>query len=116
MTNKNLDYILEKHADAKAYMLESLQITLAYLARKLIKRKKKEAEEKKKAALKAKKKAAKKKELERMRKIHEDRKAKKRLVRGVIKEALDLFFTKEEQRRDEIVAKATKKGAKKSSV
>ena len=68
MTNKNLDYILEKHADAKAYMLECMQVKLAYLGRKLIKRKKKEAEERRKAEIKAKKRAAKQKELEKLRK------------------------------------------------
>lgn len=96
ITNKNLDYIIEKHADAKAFLLESLQIKLAYLGRKLIKRKKKEAAEKKKMALKAKKKALKLKELEKLRKIHEDRKAKKRQVRKVLKEAVDLFYDKED--------------------
>ena len=38
MTRKNLDYIITRYADAKEFMLECLQVKLAYLARKMIKR------------------------------------------------------------------------------
>ena len=45
MTKKNLDYIINRYADAKAFMLECLQVKLAYLTRKLIKRRKVEADQ-----------------------------------------------------------------------
>ena len=38
MTKKNLDFIIFRYADAKQFCLESLQIRLAYFARKLIKK------------------------------------------------------------------------------
>ena len=38
MTKKNLDFIIYRYADAKQFCLESLQIRLAYFARKLIKK------------------------------------------------------------------------------
>ena len=44
MTKKNLDYIITRYADSKAFMLECLQVKLAYLTRKMIKRKKIEKE------------------------------------------------------------------------
>ena len=78
MTRKNLDFIITRYADAKEYMRECMQVQLAYLARKMIKRKKIEAELKRKRDLAEKKRIAKEKEEERLRKIHEERKQKKR--------------------------------------
>jgi len=71
MTRKNLDYIINRYADAKEFMLESLQIRLAYLTRKLIKKRAIEAELRRKAAIAEKKRIAEEKERERLRKIHE---------------------------------------------
>ena len=92
MTNKNMDYILTKHADAKIYMRECLQISLAYLVRKMIKRKKIAAEIKRLADIAEKKRIAKEKEEERLRKLHEDRKQKKRQVKLMIKESAQIFL------------------------
>jgi len=58
MTNKNLDYILTKHADSKVYMQVCLQIQIAYLVRKMITRKKKLAEIKRQADIAEKKRIA----------------------------------------------------------
>ena len=111
MTRKNLDYIITRYADAKEFMLECLQVKLAYLARKMIKRIKVQAEIKRKADLAEKKRIAKEKELERLRIIHEERKQKKRQVRLMLRETIEIAYNQEDERREEIVVKEKKKYA-----
>lgn len=74
MTKKNLDFIITRYADSKEFMRECLQVQLAYLVRKMIKRKAIEKEARRKAALKEKKRIAREKELAKLKKIHEERK------------------------------------------
>ena len=106
MTRKNLDYIITKYADAKEYMRECMQIKLAYLTRRMIKRKAIERERKHKAAIAEKKRLARLKEIEKAKKLHEERKQKKRDVRAMLKEAVELLYAKEEKRRAEVFKKA----------
>ena len=84
MTRKNLDYIILKFADSKAFMLESLQVSLAYHVRKMIKRKKLEAIERKKNRLREKKRIEREKEAARQLKIHLKRKVKKKDVKAMV--------------------------------
>ena len=71
MTKKNLDFIIYKYADAKEFMRECLQVKMAYLVRRMIKRKAIAKEKKRKADLAEKKRLARLKEIERARKKHE---------------------------------------------
>ena len=112
MTKKNLDYIIDRYADAKAFMLECLQVKLAYLTRKLIKRRKIEAEQRRLAAIAEKKRIAAEKEAARLRKIHEGRKMKKKEVKMMMAEAVELCFIKEDKRREDAYLKEKKKLAK----
>ena len=84
---------------------------MAYLTRKLIKRRAIEAEERRKAEIAEKKRIAREKELERLRKIHEERKEKKRQVRTMLTETVDLCFEKEDKRREDAYAKIKKAAA-----
>ena len=111
MTKKNLDYIIHRYADAKEFMRECLQVQLAYLVRKRIKRKAIEAELKRKADLAEKKRIAREKELERLRKIHEERKEKKRKVRAMLAETVAVCFKKEDKRREDVLNKQRKQQA-----
>ena len=51
ITNQNLDYIITRYADAKEFMRECLQVQLAYLTRKMIKRKRYEEEQRRLAEI-----------------------------------------------------------------
>ena len=96
ITKKNLDFIITRYADAKEYIRECLQVQLAYLTRRMIKRKKIEAERLRKEKEAEKKRIAKEKERERLRKLHEERKQKKREVRSMMKETALIAFDMEE--------------------
>ena len=111
MTKKNLDYIITKYADSKEFMRECLQVQVAYLFRKRQKRKAIEAEIARKAAIAEKKRIAAEKERLRLLKIHEERKNKKRQVRAMLLETVQLFFKKEDKRREDITAKERKKAS-----
>ena len=111
MTKKNLDFIITRYADAKEWMRECLQVQLAYLTRKMIKRKKIEAELEKKRKKAEAKRIKEEKERERLRKIHEERKGKKRQVRQMLQETVHLCWKKDDKRRDDQVAKEKKKQA-----
>ena len=101
MTKKNLDYIIERYADAKEWMRECLQVQVAYLTRKMIKRKAIEAAIEKKRKAAEKKRIAAEKERARLAKIHEERKGKKREVRKMLQETVHLFWEKEDKRRED---------------
>ena len=73
-------------------MRECLQVQLAYLVRKMIKRKAIEAEKARLARIAEKKRIAKEKEIEKQRKIHEERKQKKRDVRIMLKETVEICY------------------------
>ena len=92
MTVKNLDYIITRYADAKEWMRDCLQIQLAYLTRKMIKRKAIQAAIDKKKRVAEKKRIKEEKERERLRKIHEERKAKKREVRKMLSETVHICW------------------------
>jgi len=83
-------------------------VGLAYLVRKRIKRKAIEAEEKRKADLAEKKRIAKEKELARLKKIHEERKEKKRKVRTMLQETVDHCYKKEDKRKEDQMTKLKK--------
>ena len=108
MTKKNLDFIIHKYADSKEFMRECLQIKLAYYVRRMIKKKAIAKEKKRKADLKEKKRLAKLEEIERARKLHEKRKQKKRDVRAMLKECVEILYAKEEKRRTKVYLKAFK--------
>ena len=112
MTKKNLDYIIHKYADSKEFMRECLQVKLAYLVRRMIKKKAIAKEIKRKADLAEKKRIARLKELERAKKLHEERKQKKRDVRDMLKECVEILYAKEEKRRTKAFIKANKSSKK----
>ena len=109
MTKKNLDYIIMRYADSKAFMLECLQVKLAYLVRKLIKRRKIEKELARKARIAEKKRIEREKELARLKRIHEKRKVKKKEVKSMLKEIVEICYAKEDKRREDIFNKQNKK-------
>ena len=97
-------------------MLECLQIKLAYLARKLIKKRAHEKELRRLAAIAEKKRIADEKERERLRKIFEQRKQKKRMVKQMVLEAIEISYAKDDKRRDDAYAKEKKKAGMNQSV
>lgn len=109
MTKKNLDYIITRYADSKAFMLECLQVKLAYLVRKMIKRKKIEKELAKKRKIAERKRKEREKELAKLKKIHEKRKVKKKEVKGILKEIVEICYAKEDKRREDTFKKELKK-------
>ena len=112
MTKKNLDYIITRYADSKAFMLECLQVKLAFLVRKMIKRKKIENELARKAKIAERKRKEREKELARLKKIHEKRKEKKKEVKSMLKELVGICYAKEDKRREDTFRKENRKNNK----
>ena len=75
----------------------------------MIKRKKIEAAERKKAGLAEKKRLEREKELARLKRIHEKRKVKKKEVKGMLKEVVEICYAKEDKRREDAFNKQNKK-------
>ena len=67
----------------------------------MIKRKKIEAAERKKAKLAEKKRLEREKELARLKRIHEKRKVKKKEVKDMLKEVVEICYAKEDKRRED---------------
>ena len=82
---------------------------LAYLVRKMIKRKKIEKELAKKRKIAERKRKEREKELAKLKKIHEKRKVKKKEVKGILKEIVEICYAKEDKRREDTFKKELKK-------
>ena len=92
LMNRNLEGFIDTYADYRRHAMETLQVRLAYLCRKMIKRIRLEKEEMEKRKEEQLKQKALMEELIRLANIHISRKERKKQVKGMMEEAIQILY------------------------